>query len=93
MGLTGITTGDSIDKNGRKEGTLLGLHVVCPQSMANMIAGMAQHRTRSFVIRGRARIPAWINNGGTMVMVVVMILLYSQRERLRQRLAVHEPMI
>jgi hypothetical protein len=45
MGLTGITTGGSIDKNEKKEGTLLGLHVVCPQSMANIIAAMAQHRT------------------------------------------------
>jgi hypothetical protein len=82
MGLTGITMGGSIDKNGKKEGTLLGLHVVCPQAMANIIAAMAQHRTRSFFVRGRARIPTWISDGGAMVMMLMMRLLYSQWERL-----------
>lgn len=86
MGLTGITMGGSIDKNGKKEGTLLGLHVVCPQSMANIIAAMAQHRTRSFFVRGRAGIASGISDDGAMlmlVMVMMMLLLYSQWERLR----------
>lgn len=91
-GLTGIKTDDSIDESKKKEGTLLGLHVACLQWMAKTIAPMAQNRTCSFT-RDRAEMPARVSHGGTMVLVMMMMMLCSQGNHLWERLAVHEPMI
>ena len=55
-------------KENKKEGTLLGLQVVCPHLMT-ILAALTQHGTRSFFI-GSGKISSRINSGG-------LIMVYS----------------